>query len=122
MKDADPIDQALGQRIGELRAMYGLTLESVAAAAREVGLPWSRGTVWALEAYGSRRRGAGTRRLNVAEFLLLPRIFETAIAASGVEPRSPLTVAAFIPRGQYVDMGGVRLPTRVLRRALGERA
>jgi transcriptional regulator with XRE-family HTH domain len=114
----NPIDQALGRRIAQLRARHQLTLERVAAAAREIGLSWSRQTVWAIEKSGTRPSGIGTRRLNVAEFLLLPTIFETALAARGGKVHPPLTVDSFLPRDEHVDVGRLRMPSEALRRAL----
>lgn len=79
---ADPLDRAVARRFLELKTRYEFTQESIAQGARSLGLPWTRATVWAFEK-SAEQSGAGTRRLSLTEFLLLPMIVERAIADRG---------------------------------------
>ncbi len=61
-----PLGGILGAAIREARETRRLRQDDLAAVAREVGLPWTRVTVAAIE--------IGRRRLTLDEFLLLPAV------------------------------------------------
>ena len=65
MTQAKPLKAVVGARLREWREAAGLRQDTVAAAARrDLGLPWTRATVAAIE--------IGRRDLSLAEFLALP--------------------------------------------------
>jgi hypothetical protein len=111
-------DQALALRLRELRDLWGLSLEDVAASARSIGLDWSRGTVWAIEKVerDSSGSGSGSRRLAMAELLILPAILQRAGAAQGVQ--RDVSLDDVMPRVDHVRIGTLRLPGEALRGVL----
>ncbi len=113
------LDEAIGQILKDLREsptpgigedpgdLPKLTPEDVATAARELGIPWRRGTVSAIE--------LGTRKLWVTEFLLLGEILRRAWARRGVDARFALP--DLLPDGLVVA-GGVSVDSRGLKAAV----
>ena len=69
----------VGPRVRALREQYGVTADALARAARSVGLPWSRLTV-----YGIEQQGARPRRLSIEELALLPWLLHQAGAPAPV--------------------------------------
>lgn len=99
------IDQAVGKRLLELRDESGLTDEDIAAAARDLGIPWSRNTVVGI--------GFGKKGLNVAEFLLLPRILEEAFTRT-LGKTEHVSLEDLLPDSR-VDFGGSWIEGSALR-------
>jgi DNA-binding XRE family transcriptional regulator len=64
------VDQAIGQRLKELRGELGLRQDQVAKAARQAGLNWSQSTVAAIE--------GGNRSILLGEWFLLPHVLGMA--------------------------------------------
>ena len=60
------VDQAIGQRLRELRGELGLRQDQVATAAGRAGLGWTQSTVAAIE--------RGNRALSLGEWFLLPTV------------------------------------------------
>lgn len=73
------VDQAIGQRIKELRLESGLRQDQVATAARRVGLGWTQSTVAAIE--------RGNRALSLGEWFLLPTVVGFAGGMTGHWPK-----------------------------------
>jgi transcriptional regulator with XRE-family HTH domain len=73
------VDQAIGQRLKELRLELGLRQDQVATAARKAGLDWTQATVAAIE--------RGNRALSLGEWFLLSTVigFATGYATHQVE-------------------------------------
>jgi hypothetical protein len=115
---ADPLDQAVAGRLTELKKRYGFTQESIAQAARSFGLPWTRASVWAFEE-SARRSGAGTRRLSLTEFLLLPMIVERAIADRG--GKVVIRIDQVLPN-EDLRLGDLVMPKEALRALLAGRS
>jgi transcriptional regulator with XRE-family HTH domain len=116
MEPLPTFDQALAERLRELRKGWNLSLEDVAAAARSLGLDWSRGTVWAIERVERRPGGSGSRRLGMSEFLVLSAILERALARD--RARRQVSLDDVMPRADQVVIGTLRLPGEVLRATL----
>lgn len=115
---ADSLDHAVAGRLTELKKRYGFTQESIAQAARSFGLPWTRASVWAFEE-SAKRSGAGTRRLSLTEFLLLPMIVERAIADRG--GKVVIRMDQILPN-EDVRLGDLVMPKEALRALLGGRS
>jgi DNA-binding XRE family transcriptional regulator len=75
------VDQAIGQRLRELRDEHGLRQDQVAKAARQVGLGWTQSTVAAIE--------RGNRALSLGEWFLLPTVIGFAGRVTGYWPKLP---------------------------------
>jgi hypothetical protein len=73
------VDQAIGQRLRELRLEHGLRQDQVATAARQVGLGWTQSTVAAVE--------RGNRALSLGEWFLLPTVVGFAGRVTGPWPK-----------------------------------
>jgi len=73
------VDQAIGQRLRELRLESGLRQDQVATAARQVGLGWTQATVAAIE--------RGNRALSLGEWFLLPTVVGFAGGITGPWPK-----------------------------------
>jgi DNA-binding XRE family transcriptional regulator len=73
------VDQAIGQRLRELRDEHGLRQDQVARAARQVGLGWTQSTVAAIE--------RGNRALSLGEWFLLPTVIGFAGGITGYWPK-----------------------------------
>lgn len=73
------VDQAIGQRLRELRLEHGLRQDQVATAARQVGLGWTQSTVAAIE--------RGNRALSLGEWFLLPTVVGFAGGVTGPWPK-----------------------------------
>src|SRR5512132_3956447 len=73
------VDQAIGQRLREVRLELGLRQDQVAEAAGRVGLGWRQSTVAAIE--------GGRRALSLGEWFLLSTVigFATGYATHQVE-------------------------------------
>src|SRR5439155_26501278 len=65
------LHQLVGDRVRALRQAAGRRQEDLAAAAREYGFDWVRGTVASIE--------AGQRRVTLEEFLALPTILTRTV-------------------------------------------
>ena len=115
---ADPFNQAVAVRFLQLKERYGFTQDAIARAARSLGLPWTRASVWAFEE-SAERSGAGTRRLSLTEFLLLPMIVERAIADRG--GRVPIRMEQILPN-EDVLLGDLVMPKEALLRLLAGRS
>ena len=77
MSRDETLQQAIGRRIRELRQDLGLRQDNVAQGARDVGLPWTQGTVAAIE--------RGGRALALEEFFLLPlALWHASERATGI--------------------------------------
>jgi transcriptional regulator with XRE-family HTH domain len=102
------IDRGIGQQLERIRREQDLSVEQIAAGARDLGLAWSRNTVLGIE--------RGKRGLNIAEFLLLPLVLDRSFERLGrsVPPISP---GALLPDAK-VDVGGVWVDGEVLRALL----
>lgn len=116
MQQVPSFDEAVALRLRELRSLWGLSLEDVAASARSIGLDWSRGTVWAIEKVDRDSKASGSRRVAIAEFLLLPAILQGAAASRGVPQE--VTLDDVMPRVGHVRIGALRLPSDELRGVL----
>jgi transcriptional regulator with XRE-family HTH domain len=64
------LNRLVGQALRDLRISRGRQQEQVAAAARALGVPWTRSTVTAIE--------RGGRQVFLHELLLIPNIFQSA--------------------------------------------
>jgi hypothetical protein len=64
------VDQAIGQRLREVRAELGLRQDQIAMAAQRAGLGWTQSTVAAIE--------RGNRALSLGEWFLLPHVIGMA--------------------------------------------
>lgn len=73
------VDQAIGQRLRELRLEHGLRQDQVATAARQVGLDWTQASVAAIE--------RGDRELSLGEWFLLPTVIGFAGGVTGPWPK-----------------------------------
>jgi hypothetical protein len=73
------VDQAIGQRLRELRLESGLRQDQVATAARRMGLRWTQSTVAAIE--------RGNRALSLGEWFLLPSVVGFADGVTGHWPK-----------------------------------
>jgi hypothetical protein len=73
------VDQAIGQRLRQLRGEYGLRQDQVATAARRVGLGWTQSTVAAIE--------HGNRGLSLGEWFMLPMVVGFAGGGAGPWPK-----------------------------------
>lgn len=116
MQSLTTFDRAVAVRLRELRGLWGLSLEDVAASARSIGLDWSRGTVWAIEKVERDSSGSGSRRLAMAEFLVLPAILQRAGGAEGI--LRDVSLDDVMPRVDHVRIGALRLPGEALRALL----
>lgn len=76
MPPSDEVSRHVGQRLAELRAEAGRRQEDVAAAARRLGMDWTRATVAAVE--------TGRRQLGLDEFLVLPLVLHEALGRDTV--------------------------------------
>lgn len=74
------LGELLAERLGAIRREAGLTQDEVARAAARRGLGWRRLTVRDLE--------AGTRRLTLEEWALLPVVFHD-LGVGTLQPRGP---------------------------------
>jgi transcriptional regulator with XRE-family HTH domain len=86
------VDQAVGERLRELRLQLGFRQAEIAKAARQVGLDWTQSTVAAIE--------RGNRDLELGEFFLLPSI----IGFAGGWTRSWPKLAEFFPASGRVSL------------------
>lgn len=128
LSHVDSFDEAVGQVIERIRSGYyagqrdvagaapPLSPEDVAAAARELGIPWRRGTVRAIE--------TGTRKLWASEFVLLPEIFRRAWARRDFAGHPQLS--EFAPEVSFavgnVDISGAQLSQLLRGRPMSPRA
>jgi DNA-binding XRE family transcriptional regulator len=88
------VDQAIGQRLRELRLESGLRQDQVATAARRVGLGWTQATVAAIE--------RGNRELSLGEWFLLPTVVGFAGGMTGHWPK----LAELLPDSGRVALSG----------------
>jgi transcriptional regulator with XRE-family HTH domain len=66
------LDQVLGMNLERIRATKGWSQDEVASRGWQVGLPWTRSTITALE--------GGRRTLSVSELVLLALTLDTSVA------------------------------------------
>jgi DNA-binding XRE family transcriptional regulator len=86
------VDQAIGQRLREVRLELGLRQDQVATAARLVGLSWTQSTVAAIE--------RGNRALSLGEWFLLPMVMGSANGGTASYP----TLAELLPNSGMVAL------------------
>jgi transcriptional regulator with XRE-family HTH domain len=93
----------VGLGIAALRDRHGARQEDVAAAARELGLPWTQPVIAALE--------TGRRRLDAEELVLLPLVLARCLGR-------PVSLSEVLPAAA-VSAGGVDLDPAAVRGLLG---
>lgn len=72
-----PLRAFLGRRVREIREQHDGRQDDLAAAARQLGLTWSRSVIGALE--------RGDKALSAEELILLPEILNAALGLSASE-------------------------------------
>jgi Helix-turn-helix domain len=104
------IDQAIGQRLREVRLEKGLRQDQVATAARQVGLGWTQSTVAAIE--------GGNRALSLGEWFLLPVVIMIATGSFA----NRIELADLLPASGWVAVSEAsNADVEVLRAALAGR-
>jgi transcriptional regulator with XRE-family HTH domain len=103
------LEQAIGERLRQLREACGIRQEEVAVAARKYGLKWTRATIAAIE--------LGQRRLPLGELALIPVVLAEADVTGG----RILALADLVPDDDRLVRvaRGLELPAKAARALLG---
>jgi transcriptional regulator with XRE-family HTH domain len=111
--EASPLQDAIGERLRQLREARGLRQEDIAAGARRIGLRWNRPTIALVE--------NGIRQLSVGEFLAMAVIYmlimnEKELGSPSLKPEKWLKPVDFLPTKGWFEIGkGCALPAAMLR-------